>query len=129
MVFSFDGKLIWRDDKKLHRARRKKCKSWWNPEWRDRILAAMTFLANGGEHISVQLAPSVYINVLSRPLSIEVPVAFDDPMPKRQSTSAKQDLEDDENEPEGEDEDEEIDDDLEDDWEELDLSTEEDTDV
>jgi hypothetical protein len=28
----------------MHSARRRQCKSWWNDEWRDRILAAMTWL-------------------------------------------------------------------------------------
>ena len=84
VVFSSDGKNLWTSDKKMHKARRAKCKSWWNSEWRDRILATMSFLADGGETIILPLAPEVYVQVNSRPLPIEVPVSFIDPPPKTQ---------------------------------------------
>jgi hypothetical protein len=85
VVFSSDGKTLWTDDKKMHRARRGKCKSWWNAEWRDHIIAAMSFLADGGMTITVPLSPDNGVVISSRPYSIEVPVTFDDPPPKAQN--------------------------------------------
>jgi hypothetical protein len=45
VLFSNDGKAIWKSTRQLHRARRSACRDWWNPHWRDRILAAMHWLA------------------------------------------------------------------------------------
>jgi len=47
VVFSDDGKTPWSDKKRMHRARRRQCKSWYNDAWRDRLLAAITFFIGG----------------------------------------------------------------------------------
>jgi hypothetical protein len=41
--------------KKQHRLRRSQCKSWYNDDWRDRILATLWFLSDGTESITVPL--------------------------------------------------------------------------
>lgn len=39
VLFTDDGSSPWDNADRMHRARRKVCKNWWNPEWRDRLLA------------------------------------------------------------------------------------------
>jgi hypothetical protein len=47
VLFSDDGSQIWPSKARLHSARRTYCKDWWNPHWRDRILASVRWLADG----------------------------------------------------------------------------------
>jgi len=49
VLFTNDGTTIWESKKRLAAARRSQCKSWWNDEWRDRTLAAATYLCDGAE--------------------------------------------------------------------------------
>jgi hypothetical protein len=79
VVFSSDGQTIWDSDRRLHRARRSECKNWWNAEWRDRILAAMTWLAGDAEEIALPLSSHLSLAVSPQPLTIASPVSFLDP--------------------------------------------------
>lgn len=79
VLFSDDGKNIWESKSRLHAARRSQCKNWWNPEWRDRILAAMSWLADDTGNINIKLGENVIINVANWPLKFVSPVAFNDP--------------------------------------------------
>src|SRR5262249_42730744 len=47
VLFSSDGQHIWSNKRRLHRARRRECRDWWNPEWRDRTLGLMDWLPHG----------------------------------------------------------------------------------
>jgi hypothetical protein len=47
VLFSDDGLKLWESAAHMHRARRSQCKNWWNDDWRDRLLATMTGLADG----------------------------------------------------------------------------------
>jgi hypothetical protein len=79
VLFSDDGSQIWDSKPKLHRARRSQCKNWWNPEWRDKILAAIAWLAGGEGHIHVPLGRDLAINVSPFPLILTSPVSYKDP--------------------------------------------------
>lgn len=79
VVFSDDGINVWKSKEKLHRARRRWCKSWWNPDWRDRILATMFWLANGKEEIEIKVGKDVAIKVSNQPLTFTSPVSYSDP--------------------------------------------------
>jgi hypothetical protein len=66
----------------MHTARRRQCKSWWNAEWRDRILASMFWLAGEGETIEVKLGSDVSISVSNRPIVFTSPVSYIEPEKK-----------------------------------------------
>jgi hypothetical protein len=76
VIFSSDGKEIWENKKKLAVARRNQCANWWNDEWRDRITAVMTRLANENENIRVPLGSDVFANVQKTPMLFESPVSY-----------------------------------------------------
>jgi hypothetical protein len=79
VVFSDDGLKLWDSKEKLAKARRSQCKNWWNDEWRDRMLAVMTYLANEQQRILLPLAPDVNIELSARPELFESPVSYADP--------------------------------------------------
>ena len=79
VLFSSDGRTIWDDAKRLHRARRSECKNWWNAEWRDRILASMTWLVNDSGKIIVPLGSGFSLSIAPQPLSVTSPVSYRDP--------------------------------------------------
>jgi hypothetical protein len=75
VVLSADGKTPIPGDK-THKRRRRLTKSWWNDVWRDRLLAAMHFLA--GSHSSIILeAGNDRFEVATWPLLAHVPVSYD----------------------------------------------------
>lgn len=75
VVFSEDGQRLWDSPERQHSARRSQCNNWWNDDWRDRMLAMMTWLANGSGHISIECGGDV-IQVALRPLTFTSPVRF-----------------------------------------------------
>jgi hypothetical protein len=79
VLFSDDGKTIWQGKERLHRARRTACKNWWNEEWRDRILATMSWLSNGYGEIIVPVGERSEIQVSNKPLLFQSPVSYKDP--------------------------------------------------
>lgn len=79
VLFSDDGLRLWDNKQKLAKARRNQCKNWWNDEWRDRMLAVMTYLANQERRIVLSLAPDVEIILSAWPEVFESPVSYIDP--------------------------------------------------
>lgn len=77
VLYSDDGKNIWDSDKKLHKTRRSHCKNWWNPEWRDRLLAAMSWLSEGEEWLTLPLGSDASIEVRSWPVEFNSPVSYE----------------------------------------------------
>src|ERR1017187_6500014 len=71
VLFSDNGESIWESKRRLHSARRRQCKSWYNDEWRDRLLAAMAHLAEGTSRIKVPLTESEMMQVSTSPLVFE----------------------------------------------------------
>lgn len=71
VLFSDDGKHIWESKRRLHSARRRYCKSWYNDEWRDRLLAAMTHLACGGTQIDIPVTETACIAVSPSPIDFQ----------------------------------------------------------
>jgi hypothetical protein len=76
VLFSDDGKTIWESDKRLHKARMSQCRSWWNDDWRDRMLATMDWLSNGDHTVSVELANDVDVKVSRSPTVVKSPVTY-----------------------------------------------------
>jgi hypothetical protein len=79
VLFSDDGNKVWESKTRLHKARRSQCKNWWNPDWRDRIIAAMAWLSNEKDYIEIQLASDVAIQASNHPLTFVSPVSYMDP--------------------------------------------------
>src|SRR6266481_7855224 len=66
--------------------RRRLTKSWWNDVWRDRLLAAMHFIANGDPAIAGAAGHDAF-HISTRPLLADVPVSYDatdPPLPSEQ---------------------------------------------
>jgi hypothetical protein len=79
VLFSDDGKLLWESKERMHRARRSQCRNWWNPKWRDRILAAISWLCDEQGTIDVPVSSSFHLKVCKHPVSFKSPVSYSDP--------------------------------------------------
>lgn len=84
IVLSEGGKLL--AGEQTHQRRRRLTRSWWNHVWRDRLLAAMHFLACGQDAITLDTGDSA-IKISSWPLTIPIPASYeasDPPMPSEE---------------------------------------------
>jgi len=89
VVFSDDGRTVWSNPKKMHKARRRQCKSWQNDEWRDKFLASVHWLSNGSGILSIPVGPEQTIEVISVPCEFDAPLGFDDPPTRTASERAQ----------------------------------------
>jgi hypothetical protein len=82
VVLSKDGKTPLAGGA-TQRRRLRLTRSWWNDVWRDRLLAAMSFLADGKDNITSFFANEM-IEIARMPLLIDVPVSYEatDPPPQ-----------------------------------------------
>lgn len=85
VLFSDDGVRLWESPAQMHRARRSQCKSWWNDDWRDRLVAAMSWLASGQPSLALPLAGSDGGSVSVRPIEFTSPLALDEEADGEQS--------------------------------------------
>lgn len=107
VLFSDDGQTIWADKDRMHRVKMSQCKNWWNDDWRDRILAIMSWLTDENGEILVPLSSVELIRVNKSPLLFTSPVSFNDPAKLAANEAA---------EPETDDDDVEYDDQEDEDW-------------
>jgi TIR domain-containing protein len=85
VVLSADG-MTPLPGEKTHVRRRRLTRSWWNDVWRDRLLAAMSFLANGADALVIP-AGGASFRVSTWPLLAELPVSYeatDPPLPSEE---------------------------------------------
>lgn len=85
VVLSKDGRTPLPGDK-THKRRRRLTRSWWNDIWRDRLLAAVRFLADGQNQITLA-AGNERFSVAAWPLEAEIPVSYDavdPPLPREE---------------------------------------------
>jgi hypothetical protein len=75
VVFSDDGQAPWKDKDRQHSARRQQCKGWWNPIWRDRILAFLAWLADDGAVLRLP-AGEEDLHLGVQPISFLSPVSY-----------------------------------------------------
>lgn len=80
LVLTEDG-ITPLDGAKTQKRRRRLTRSWWNHVWRDRLLAALSFLADGGDTVTF-VAGNETFGVQCLPLSFEVPVSYDESGPE-----------------------------------------------
>ncbi len=76
VVFSDDGVHPWESSEAQHRARRGLARNWWNAKWRDTLLAAMAWLADGDEAIRVATGVEQSIEVERVPMLFEAPFSY-----------------------------------------------------
>ena len=79
IVFSMDGRNLIADTARAHRHRRRQGRDWWNPEWRDRTLGMMWWLADGESEIVLPLGSGASATVSSQPVSFSSPASYKDP--------------------------------------------------
>ncbi len=79
VLFSNDGSNIWDSHRRLQSARRTECKDWWNPNWRDKMLAVLTWLADPDGLIRLRVGQSMTIDMSSTPMMLESQVSYVDP--------------------------------------------------
>jgi hypothetical protein len=100
VFFSNDGQEIWPSVARLHTARRRQCRSWWNPHWRDRLLGTVRWLATDSV-VRLQVGPKEFVEVTCDPTTFESPVSYRDPnRPLPQDDSPPSDDEDEDEEEE-----------------------------
>ena len=95
ILLSSDGRRIWSDKGRLHRARRTEGRDWWNPEWRDRTLGMMQWLAKGEACIPVPLGGEVAVDVDATPVVFVSPVSYQEPEARQASPDDEEDIPDD----------------------------------
>lgn len=104
VVFSDDGKTLWPDHEKQHKARRRACKSWWNDRWRDLLLATMSWAADGKGVVDISVGTKTRVAVESAPLALDHPMSLLAEAPTTDEDSDELDLDVDDYE-EGDDDD------------------------
>jgi hypothetical protein len=77
VLFSDSGAALWTDVEKSAKARRNQCKGWWNDEWRDRMLAAMSLLRSDGGSIALPMSVNESVLLKAQPDTFESPVSYD----------------------------------------------------
>jgi hypothetical protein len=76
VLFSDDRKTLWDSKDATAKARRNQCKNWWNDDWRDRLLATMSHLANDDGSITIPLAGDASFTLSKFPMLFESPVSY-----------------------------------------------------
>jgi len=102
VLFSDNGKTIWENKRRLHSARRRQCKSWYNDEWRDRLLGAMAFLTEGKDQLDIPVSDSEIMQIAIRPIAFESKITCE-PLAKIQHEDEESELIDDDEEDDDED--------------------------
>ena len=85
IVLSIDGRSAMSGDK-THARRRRLTRSWWNDVWRDRLLAGMSFLAEGKDTLAIKAGATPF-SVAAWPLLADLPVSYeatDAPLPSEE---------------------------------------------
>ena len=79
VLFSDDGLNLWTNKDLTAKARRNQCRNWWNDEWRDRMYATITHLAQDNEMVHIPLGASVCFQLSRQPIPFESPVSYLEP--------------------------------------------------
>lgn len=82
VVLTTDGRTLIPGER-THKRRRRLTRSWWNDVWRDRLLAAMSYLGSHRDLI-IMRAGQVQFTVSTWPLVVDVPFSYeavDPPLP------------------------------------------------
>jgi hypothetical protein len=94
VLFTSDGLTVWASKRRLSAARRSQCKDWWNDEWRDRTLAAVTHLTGADGNINVRFGSDVVATVAPRPVMFNSPITYTDPQILREAAEHVEPIDD-----------------------------------
>lgn len=75
VAFTSNGEVI-SDRKKQHKLRRRECKLWFNDRWADMLLAALSQLSGGAEHLDLPLGSQAFFRLGTMPERFLSPVRF-----------------------------------------------------
>lgn len=78
VFFSDDGRAIWDSAKRLHTARRSLGGGWWNDDWRDRLLAATAWIADGEDYIALPVSSTDSIRMSRAPVTFDSALSYRD---------------------------------------------------
>jgi len=79
VLFSDDGLSLWTNKDQMQKARRNQCRNWWNDEWRDRMYAAVAYLAGSNDAVAFPLSASGSFSLSRQPIPFECPVSYLEP--------------------------------------------------
>lgn len=82
IVFSYDGKKMWEDKNKVHSARRKKGKRFFNEEWRDLLIAFLHSLADENGDILIPLTENFNIKMKKETIMFQSNFGYIEPKSK-----------------------------------------------
>ena len=92
LLFSDDGFSIWTDKGKLHSARRRKGRMWFNEEWRDILLAFVHSLKDENEQILIRLNDQCLIDMPTETQTLRSDMGYDEPTSKDRQSILSEDL-------------------------------------
>jgi hypothetical protein len=75
VIFTENGEP-YASDRRQHRARRSQCKTWFNNDWFDRIIATLSFLSDEEQTLPVRLAKNTTISISSELGAYASPVSY-----------------------------------------------------
>jgi len=76
VAFSDDACILWDNPKRMHSARRRQCKNWFNGKWRDMMLCAIGWLAHGQSEILLDVGSDVQVKLSAVPEIFHSPVSY-----------------------------------------------------
>jgi hypothetical protein len=98
IIFTLDGKTPLDSVEKMHKLRRSFCRNWWNDQWRNLMLAYVSWIAESGSAITLPMGDFASVTVDASPMQFTSPISCPDPAVKRKAQD--QELEEDETPPE-----------------------------
>lgn len=93
ILFSDDGRFIWSSKERLHSARRRKGKRWFNEEWRDLLLAFINSLKDSEEKIQIKLSNECDIDMPDKTIGFSSDVGYVEPVSKGRESILEEQLE------------------------------------
>lgn len=78
VIFTDDGETPWSSPERMHRARRRVCKNWWNAEWRDRLLAFARWLDTEGAYAILPVGEHESMRAGTTPMAFTSPWTYFD---------------------------------------------------
>lgn len=76
VIFTDDGSTPWSSAERMHKARRRVCKQWWNAEWRDRLLAFCRELGGSGSVMPLPVSSRGAIRLSTTAMSFLSPWSY-----------------------------------------------------
>lgn len=76
VVFTEDGYQPLKNSQKMHTLRRRFCKNWWNPRWRDMLLTYLYLVSGKEKTINLPVGSGQFIELCARPMILDSPFSI-----------------------------------------------------